>query len=70
VALKLNSISTRIGGIVALAFVCIGGGGAFSYYNLRVNLLDQKELQLKNEVETAKSFIDSIRQRAEKGEFS
>ncbi|MCW2275212.1 methyl-accepting chemotaxis protein [Rhodoblastus acidophilus] len=69
-ALKLNSISTRIGGIVALAFVCIGGGGAFSYFNLRANLLDQKELQLKNEVDTAKTFIDSIRQRAEKGEFS
>jgi methyl-accepting chemotaxis protein len=67
---KLNSISTRIAAIVALAIACIAGGGAFSYYNLRTNLLDQKELQLKNQVETAKSIINAIRQRAEAGEFS
>jgi methyl-accepting chemotaxis protein len=70
VTLKLNSISTRIAAIVALAFACIGGGGAFSYYNLRNNLLEQKELELKHEVETARTLIDSLRQRADKGEFS
>ncbi|PPQ38852.1 methyl-accepting chemotaxis sensory transducer with Cache sensor [Rhodoblastus acidophilus] len=68
--IKLNSISTRIAALVALAFVCIAGGGVFSYANLRANLLEQKELQLKSQVEMAKSLIDSIRQRAEKGEFS
>jgi len=70
VTLKLNSISTRIAAIVALAFICISGGGVFSYHNLRANLLEQKELQLKNQVETARTFIDSLRQKAEKGEIS
>jgi len=67
---KLNSISTRIAILVVLAFLCIAGGGVFSYFDLRTNLLEQKELQLKNQAEMAKSLIDSFRQRAEKGEFS
>jgi methyl-accepting chemotaxis protein len=68
--MNLKSISSRIAAIVGLAFVCIACGGAFSYFNLRTNLMDQKELELKHEVETARSMIDAIRARADQGEFS
>ena len=46
--LNLNSVSSRIAAIVGLAFVCIACGGAFSYFNLRTNLLEQKKLELRH----------------------
>ena len=67
--LNLNSVSSRIAAIVGLAFVCIACGGAFSYFNLRTNLLEQKKLELRHQVETGKTFIESIRERARSGEF-
>ena len=66
----LHSISARIASIALVALLFIAGGGAFSYFNLRANLLAQKELELKDEVKTATTLIDGLRNRVKTGEIA
>ncbi len=67
---NFHSMSFRIALVVMLAFVAIGGVGAFAYANLRNALYAQKNLELRHQVETAVGVIDGFRARAAKGEMT
>ena len=66
---NLHAITARIFFLVLLAVVALAIGGFIGYATLNKALYAQKELQLRNQVETAASIIEGYRAKAQKGEM-
>ena len=65
-----QSVSGKVGIIVLLVLITFGGIGFLSYAHLHSALIDQKNLQLRQEVETVRTMIDGFRDRVTKGTMS
>lgn len=67
---NFHAVTFRIYLLVALGVIALAVGGAIGYGTLNGALYGQKELQLRNQVETATSIIEGFRAKAQKGELS
>jgi methyl-accepting chemotaxis protein len=65
-----HTVTFRIFSLVLFAVLALAVGGVIGYGTLSQALYRQKEQQLRNEVETAVSIVESYRARAQKGELA
>ena len=65
--LNIHSIAVRIALIAVIAIVSIAAGGYLAYGTLRDALIAQKEVELRDEVQTALGVIQSFRDQEARG---